>query len=119
MYTFNKMWGVTTPEEAEQKINEQKNAVGIVGVFVIISICIAPIIKLTILAVFYHLAAALCQPIADDKIVKLLDEIGETFKVLLAIMCSISVMQEKTERVLFLLFCYISWECLPNTLLMT
>lgn len=30
MYTFNKMWGVTTPEEAEQKINEQKNAVGIV-----------------------------------------------------------------------------------------
>ena len=35
---------------------------------------------------------ALCQPIADDKIVKLLGQIGGTFKLLLAIMCSISVM---------------------------
>ena len=29
MYTFNKMWGVVTPEEAEQKIAEQKAAAGI------------------------------------------------------------------------------------------
>lgn len=72
--------------------NILKNAVGIVGVLVIIGICIAPIIKLSILTISYHLAAAICQPIADDKIVKLLDEMGGTFKVLLAIMCSISVM---------------------------
>lgn len=29
MYTFNKMWGVVTPEEAATKIEEQKNAAGI------------------------------------------------------------------------------------------
>lgn len=29
MYTFNKMWGVITPEEAEAKIKEQKNEAGI------------------------------------------------------------------------------------------
>ena len=29
MYTFNKMWGVTTPEEAAKKIDEQKKAAGI------------------------------------------------------------------------------------------
>lgn len=29
MYTFNKMWGVVTPQEAEAKIEEQKNAAGI------------------------------------------------------------------------------------------
>lgn len=29
MYTFNKMWGVVTPEEAEQKINEQKKEANI------------------------------------------------------------------------------------------
>ena len=29
MYTFNKMWGVVTPEEAEAKIAEQKAAAGI------------------------------------------------------------------------------------------
>ncbi len=29
MYTFNKMWGVVTPDEARQKIEEQKKAKGI------------------------------------------------------------------------------------------
>lgn len=29
MYTFNRMWGVTTPEEAEKKIAEQRAAAGI------------------------------------------------------------------------------------------
>ena len=29
MYTFNKMWGVVTPEEAAEKIEEQKKAAGI------------------------------------------------------------------------------------------
>lgn len=29
MYTFNKMWGVVTPEEAQAKIEEQKKAAGI------------------------------------------------------------------------------------------
>lgn len=69
-----------------------KNAVGIVGVIVVIAICVKPIIKLTILMGLYYLAGAVCQPIADDKIVKLLEEIGNTFKILLAIMCSVSVM---------------------------
>ena len=29
MYTFNKMWGVVTPEEAEEKIRQQREAAGI------------------------------------------------------------------------------------------
>lgn len=72
--------------------NILKNAVGIVGVIVVISICVGPIIKLAILMGVYYLTGALCQPIADEKIVKLLEEMGNTFKMLLAIMCSVSVM---------------------------
>ena len=72
--------------------NVLKNAVGIVGVIIIIGICIEPIIKLAILMGLYYLAGAICQPIADEKIVKLLDEMGNTFKMLFAILCSISVM---------------------------
>ena len=72
--------------------NILKNAIGIVGVIIIISICIVPIIKLATLMAVYYLGAAICQPIADEKIVKLLGSIGGTFKLLLAIMCSISVM---------------------------
>ena len=72
--------------------NVLKNAVGIVGVMVISCICIGPVIKLAVLMGLYYLSAALCQPIADEKIVKLLEQMGSTFKMLLAIMCSISVM---------------------------
>lgn len=69
-----------------------KNALGIVGIIVIIAICVAPIIKLATLMGLYYLAGAICQPIADEKITKLLEQMGNTFKILLAIMCSVSVM---------------------------
>lgn len=69
-----------------------KNATGIVGIIILIGIAIMPVIKLTILMAIYYLGAALCQPIADSKIISLLDQMGDTFKTLLAIMCSISVM---------------------------
>ena len=69
-----------------------KNAVGLVGVIIVISICVMPIIKLSILTIAYKLLATISQPIADDKIVSLLDQIGDIFKILLAILCSISFM---------------------------
>lgn len=69
-----------------------KNAVGIIGVIVIVGICLMPIIKLTTLMVIYYLGSAICQPIADEKITKLLEQMGDTFKTLLAILCSVSVM---------------------------
>lgn len=69
-----------------------KNAVGFVGVIIIIGICIIPIIKIATLTIMYNLAAAVVQPIADDKIVKLLEEIGGVFKVLLGILVSLSVL---------------------------
>ena len=40
----------------------------------------------------YYLGASLCQPIADGKIIKLLEQMGDTFKLLLGILCSVSVM---------------------------
>ncbi len=69
-----------------------KNAVGLVGVLVIIGICIMPIIKIATLSIMYSLASAVVQPVADEKIVKLLEEMGGIFKVLLGIICSLSVM---------------------------
>lgn len=69
-----------------------KNAIGIVGVIVVIAICITPILKLAIITIIYHLTAALCEPIEDSKIVSLISQMADTFKILLAIVCSISVM---------------------------
>lgn len=69
-----------------------KNAIGLVGVIVVIGICIISIIKLSILTISYKLLATVSQPIADTKIVSLLDQIGDVFKILLAILSSISFM---------------------------
>lgn len=72
--------------------NILKNAVGMLGVIIIIGISITPIIKLLLLMAVYYITAAVCEPIADEKIIKLLDQMGDTFKFLLAFMCSMSVM---------------------------
>lgn len=69
-----------------------KNAVGLVGVIIVVGICIMPILKLTTLTISYKLLATVSQPIADEKIVNLLEQIGDIFKILLAILCSISFM---------------------------
>ena len=68
-----------------------KNAVGLIGIIVIVGICLGPIIKLTILTLLYYLTAAIAEPIADTKIVNLLSSIGDTFKILLAIVFCITV----------------------------
>ena len=69
-----------------------KNAVGIVGVIIILAISIGPIIKLLLFMAIYYIGAAICEPIADEKVVKLLDTMGDTFKILLGLMFSMSTM---------------------------
>lgn len=69
-----------------------KNAVGFIGVIVVIGICIMPIVKIGTLSIIYSLASAVIQPVADEKIVKLLDEMAGVFKLLLGILCSLSVL---------------------------
>ena len=69
-----------------------KNTVGLIGVIVIIGICIMPIIKLSAFSIMYAVTSSILQPFADEKIIKLLEEMSGIFKVLLAILCSVSVL---------------------------
>ena len=69
-----------------------KNAVGMVGVIIIIGICIVPIIKIASFSIMYSLTSSIIEPIADTKIVKLLDEMSSIFKLILAVICSVSVL---------------------------
>ena len=69
-----------------------KNAIGVVGVIIIIGICIMPVIKLATLSIMYSIASAIIEPLADSKIVKLLDEMGGIFKLLLAILSAVAVL---------------------------
>lgn len=45
-----------------------------------------------ILSIAFNLTAALSQPIADKKIVSILEQIGSTFKIMLGMVCTVSVM---------------------------
>lgn len=69
-----------------------KNAVGMVGIVVIIAICIRPILQLAVLTVTYYLGAALCEPIADEKVVGILEQMGGTFKIFLAVMFALTAL---------------------------
>lgn len=69
-----------------------RNAVGLIGVIVIIGICATPIIKLGILTALYQILSAVCEPIADKKIISIIEQMRDTFKVLLGMVCAISVM---------------------------
>ena len=69
-----------------------KNAVGFLGVIIIIGICILPILKLSVLTISYKLVASISEVIADAKIVKLLDQIADIFKILLGILVTVAFM---------------------------
>ena len=69
-----------------------KNAVGVIGIITVIGICIIPILKLGILTIAYKLMSAICEPIADKNMTSLIDQIGDVYKIFLAILCSVSVM---------------------------
>ncbi len=67
-----------------------KNAVGFVGIIIVVGIAIIPVIKLGILSFSYSLLGTILEPIADSKITKLLSQIGDVFKILLASLSSLA-----------------------------
>lgn len=72
--------------------NILKNSVGILGVIIIVGIVAIPIIKMCLLMISFKITSAVCEVIADVKIVKLIDNIADSYKILLAILISISIM---------------------------
>lgn len=72
--------------------NILKNAVGIIGLIIIVGIVLIPLLKILTLWVTFCLTSAICEIIADNKIVKLTSQIADSYKILLAILFSVSVM---------------------------
>ncbi len=72
--------------------NILKNTVGIIGVIIITGIVLLPIIKIAIFTVCFKLTSSVGSIVADAKIVKLISEIADTYKILLAILFAVSVM---------------------------
>ena len=69
-----------------------KNTIGFIGIVGVIGICIIPVIRIGVLTLTYYLASSLCEVIADKKIVKIIEQMGDTFKILFGIISSMSLM---------------------------
>ncbi|HAM80270.1 stage III sporulation protein AE [Ornithinibacillus bavariensis] len=69
-----------------------KNAVGIVGLAIIIFIVLFPAIKIFVIALIYKFAAAILQPIADGPIITSLNTISKYIVLILACLLAVSLM---------------------------
>ena len=69
-----------------------KNALGVLGVLVILGIALAPLVKVLVMTLIYHLGAALMEPIVDKRITTALSTIGDSMKMTLALLATISVL---------------------------
>jgi stage III sporulation protein AE len=72
--------------------NILKNSIGVIGIIVIMGIVLIPILKLSILWISFYILSGVCELVADEKIVKLISQISDSYKIMLAILFSVSAM---------------------------
>lgn len=69
-----------------------KSAISGLGLIVLMVIVILPIIKLLIMAFLYKAAAALIEPISDNRTVECINSVGDSILLLMSCVISVSVM---------------------------
>lgn len=69
-----------------------KNAVGIVGLLIIIGIIAMPVIKMFAIMVMFKIAAAIIQPISNEKIVKCLNDVSSYIWLVMACVIVVAMM---------------------------
>ena len=69
-----------------------KNAIGSIGLIVIILIILYPIIKLVLSSIIFKLSASLLEPIADKRITKSIAAAGESLTLIMSCVLCVSLM---------------------------
>lgn len=72
--------------------NLLKNAVGTMGLIILVVMMLFPVIKILVLAFLHKLTAALVEPISDDRIVKCIASAGDTLILIASCLIGVSVM---------------------------
>ena len=66
-----------------------KNAIGFIGILAIFSVTLMPLIKTFIIMIVFNLSSALIEPIADKRIVKCMSGVGDSVKILFAVLATV------------------------------
>lgn len=69
-----------------------KDALGIIGLIFLITICVFPLLKIIVIALIYKLVGAVMQPVVDDKITACLNSVGNSLTMVFASVLSVAVM---------------------------
>lgn len=69
-----------------------KNAIGGMGLVILLIIVLFPIIKLLIMSFLYKLTAALIEPISDSRTVNCISSVGDSLILLMSCVISVSIM---------------------------
>lgn len=69
-----------------------KNSVGIVGMLSLAAVLITPVISLAMTSILLRLAAAVCQPFAEERCVSLLESMGGAVTLLMALVLTCAAM---------------------------
>lgn len=62
-----------------------KNGIGMTGAVICIALCVVPLVQIGCIAILYHLAAAVIQPVSDKRIVGCVETAGEGCRMLMRI----------------------------------
>jgi stage III sporulation protein AE len=69
-----------------------KNAIGLVGVVILILLCAFPAIKILTLAFIYNVSAAIMQPLGDNPMIATLQTIGKSLVYVFAALAAVGLM---------------------------
>jgi stage III sporulation protein AE len=69
-----------------------KNAIGVVGLIVILIILTFPMLKILSLIIIYKITAVLIEPISDPKIVNCLNDMSNSLVIVFATVISVAIM---------------------------
>lgn len=66
-----------------------KNTIGFVGILAILAITLMPLIKTFVTMIVFNLSSAIIEPIADKRIVRCMAGIGDSVKILFAVLATV------------------------------
>lgn len=69
-----------------------KNGIGVGALIICILICLVPVIQMAVMTLMYKVAAAMIQPVSDNRIVESISGIGDGCQMLLRVMLNAAVL---------------------------
>ena len=69
-----------------------KNGIGMAGAVICIALCVIPLVQTAGTALLYKLAAAMLQPVSDERVTSCVEAVGEGCQILMQIVFTVGVL---------------------------